>query len=813
MPISGKFVADFADFYDAVTKAEVSLRSFQTDANKVEGALNKMVDSFSGRKVITDAQLMTEAIDRIGGTSKLTEKELARVSATAAEAAAKMHAMGIDVPPRLQTLANETKNVAATTSQLGETVTTLVKSYIGLSTVRGIADFARGMMAEASMLRDLGEQTHINVEEIQRLAGAMTEFGVDADTLARGLYKLSRGIAGEDDSVARGLHMMGLSFKDVADLHGEELFLTIEHGLATLQGGLRDTAAAELFGGKLGGAMARASAGIDESLGKWKALNQVLSKDSVEAMDDYGEAVARATKSLSAMVGNIEGRSAMALNTLTEAVQKGAGVWATTWALTKDVATQVMMLGTGTEHLARLIDQQNQANDKNAAASRAAAGAHREVAAAVDTRTQAEKFMAALEVDAAKQLTADQVKNLEHLQAIGALNAQNAAAIGVNANQFAKYHQELTKALEEQKKFKAAMDEVNSAGIGWQGTLATINGTVLEAVRGYLEAGVSQGALATAYGLTAAQIKAVTMFMEDQKKQQERNDEAVKQTIDLWNEYDTLRVAQGGTATDAQIAQINRWAADLTAKMQKAKADTADFYEALAATSKAKVASVLVDWQAIGTESKSTLQQAADKAEATFQYMLDHADQFSVQTIDKYWKLATEARKAADNWGQSFTGALDAIDQKNTQVTQHVIATWAEAMGLVAEGLGTMTGTLQTGPGKSGKRADVEMAFQSGRYWGPVLPNGTPDYAKLGLASGGPVTAGGAYLVGERGPELFVPQTSGTVLPNGAGGLTVNVHVDARESYYDMPASVQRLADKVGAAVLTMLRSQGRPIG
>ena len=41
-------------------------------------------------------------------------------------------------------------------------------------------------------------------------------------------------------------------------------------------------------------------------------------------------------------------------------------------------------------------------------------------------------------------------------------------------------------------------------------------------------------------------------------------------------------------------------------------------------------------------------------------------------------------------------------------------------------------------------------------------------------ASGGPVAANTAYLVGERGPELFVPRQGGTIVPNGAavGGVT-----------------------------------------
>ena len=39
-----------------------------------------------------------------------------------------------------------------------------------------------------------------------------------------------------------------------------------------------------------------------------------------------------------------------------------------------------------------------------------------------------------------------------------------------------------------------------------------------------------------------------------------------------------------------------------------------------------------------------------------------------------------------------------------------------------------------------------------------------------GLAEGGPAKAGQPYIVGEKGPELFVPQNSGTVVPNNQLG-------------------------------------------
>lgn len=42
-------------------------------------------------------------------------------------------------------------------------------------------------------------------------------------------------------------------------------------------------------------------------------------------------------------------------------------------------------------------------------------------------------------------------------------------------------------------------------------------------------------------------------------------------------------------------------------------------------------------------------------------------------------------------------------------------------------------------------------------------------------ADGGPVRAGGAYLVGERGPEVFRPASGGVIEPAGGGGGGVSV--------------------------------------
>ncbi|MGZ8370590.1 MAG: hypothetical protein ACXWVH_06000, partial [Caulobacteraceae bacterium] len=44
-----------------------------------------------------------------------------------------------------------------------------------------------------------------------------------------------------------------------------------------------------------------------------------------------------------------------------------------------------------------------------------------------------------------------------------------------------------------------------------------------------------------------------------------------------------------------------------------------------------------------------------------------------------------------------------------------------------------------------------------------------------GRAEGGPVLGGGAYLVGERGPEVFRPHGSGAIESAAPQGVTINV--------------------------------------
>lgn len=80
-------------------------------------------------------------------------------------------------------------------------------------------------------------------------------------------------------------------------------------------------------------------------------------------------------------------------------------------------------------------------------------------------------------------------------------------------------------------------------------------------------------------------------------------------------------------------------------------------------------------------------------------------------------------------------------------------------------------------------------------------------------ASGGPVSEGTSYLVGERGPELFVPNTSGKILPNRAlGGAAPSVSVENHYTFApganigQLRSEAERIKSETTAEIINGLR-------
>ena len=87
-----------------------------------------------------------------------------------------------------------------------------------------------------------------------------------------------------------------------------------------------------------------------------------------------------------------------------------------------------------------------------------------------------------------------------------------------------------------------------------------------------------------------------------------------------------------------------------------------------------------------------------------------------------------------------------------------------------------------------------------------------------GRAMGGPVSSGSPYVVGEKGPELFVPHASGTIVPNnkmgssggsGSGGVTVNYNIAAGVSRAELVPILDQERRRLKAEIPDMVRRGG----
>ena len=150
-----------------------------------------------------------------------------------------------------------------------------------------------------------------------------------------------------------------------------------------------------------------------------------------------------------------------------------------------------------------------------------------------------------------------------------------------------------------------------------------------------------------------------------------------------------------------------------------------------------------------------------------------------------------EAITGAQSFGQAMTNVLNRIRDKIIDAQlEKLIGGFGESFGKSAGG----------GKGKG-----------IGGFLGSVIG---------GLfANGGRPPVGKASIVGERGPELFVPSVAGTIVPNnklGGGGTSniVNVSVDATGSAVSgNNADAQQLGVLIGAAVQNELIKETQPGG
>ena len=161
----------------------------------------------------------------------------------------------------------------------------------------------------------------------------------------------------------------------------------------------------------------------------------------------------------------------------------------------------------------------------------------------------------------------------------------------------------------------------------------------------------------------------------------------------------------------------------------------------------------------------------------------------------------TDAVMGTKTLAEAATSVLNNLKRKLVEV----------AIQRAVSGIGNFFGNALSGIFGGGKKSSSFSGF-------PNAFNTSFDTGLLGFANGGRPPVGKASLVGEKGPEIFVPRSAGTIIPNDkiGGGVTnvVTVNVDASGSAVSCNnADATVLGQVIGQAVQAQLIKEKRAGG
>ncbi len=178
--------------------------------------------------------------------------------------------------------------------------------------------------------------------------------------------------------------------------------------------------------------------------------------------------------------------------------------------------------------------------------------------------------------------------------------------------------------------------------------------------------------------------------------------------------------------------------------------------------------------------------------------------------MDTQKQIVELSKSIESSFSESFKGIIkgtmsvqDAFRNMFMRIADHFLDMAAQMMAAqISRGFLGMFGSIF-----SGGATDVFAGFDRG-------PAPVPTFDSF--ANGGRPPVGRASLVGERGPELFVPNSAGTIIPNHAmgGSMNIVVNVDASGSSIEGDEEQGReLGRLISVAVQSELVQQKRPGG
>jgi len=247
----------------------------------------------------------------------------------------------------------------------------------------------------------------------------------------------------------------------------------------------------------------------------------------------------------------------------------------------------------------------------------------------------------------------------------------------------------------------------------------------------------------------------------------------------------------------AQIDQLNleREAMSMSTEQFKVHSEQikyqAELNKLLVGKSPEMVAAFRAEADAL-QEKKIAAMAANDEFKRSFEYGM-------IKGMENVRDTTLNVASAVDSaWTNAFSGLEDALV---SFVTTGKADFKSLANSIIADLIRIQIRSMLAGIFGGGSGFNLGSLFGFGSTGGYSPPTFGP------RAAGGPVSANSPYIVGEKGPELFMPGSSGSIVPNNAlggnsgGGVTINQTINISTGVQQtVRAEIQQLLPQISNA-------------
>jgi len=715
-----------------------------------------------------------------------TAQLLLQVDASVALAQRNLSALRNSVATDVSAMEGSLSRLSRSTGGVGAAFGTLKTTLAGLIAGLTVGVFTSGVkdaLEYAGSLGELSQQIGVSAKDLQALRYMASQVGVDSAVLEKGLSKLTitlGQVAAGAEAPAKALKAIGISAADVAGKDTGEAFRLIADGLEKIPDRAQRAAVEVALFGKAGSqldnVLSQGSRSINEYVRAAQGLGLILSDDDIRRADEASDKFAQLNTVLRVSWASTVAQNADSILQLADAFAKVIG-------FASKAIRQLEYFRERMNQVQGAIGQytggtpavrSKQANlkirsDENI--SRMQIEDH--------TGTTIDAYLArALAKPAPKPVGGD-VDDFLAPEGGGGGGGKSAAEQAAEANR--KREQllrddfnmltDLNRARQDELSAQQDLqaDYVDRTEIGKQ--LVDIEhdqrAAQIDLAVKLGDMSASAGAQLRARNDTLAVLKKEKLNLDQELQRQQEY--ARMQGVDFDITRERLQVQNQLAQTAAERRRIELQILDGVYEERRAQIerlknsrDPADQEEgrrreaALPAQYQLDQRNVLQGTMGPMEEFLKTLPDTADKANEALQ-------RIAADGLQSLTDGLTDAILGAKNLGDVFKNVAKQIIAEliKIQIQKSIIGPLSSALG----GLGSIFGGSTGGGGSLGLAG--------------------------ARASGGPVSGGRAYLVGEKGPEIFAPSTSGMIIPNmpnvsmpraSGGGMSITVNVAANDA-------------------------------